>query len=69
MNAMRAKVLRKHLETFKMECGDRRIPLTLREVIWPRRLGRELRICESVKKEIWEVARVARRRTANLVTK
>ena len=56
-------------ETFKMECGDRRIPLTLRAVIWLRRLEQEVRICGSVNLEVWEVARVARRRASNLVTR
>ena len=38
MKAMRVKLLQKHVETLKMGCGDRRIPLTLRAVLEPRRL-------------------------------
>ena len=36
------------LNTFKMECGDRRVSLNLRAVIWLRQLEQGLRICESV---------------------
>ena len=36
VKALRVEVLRKDFETFKMGCGDRRIPLTLRAVIWLR---------------------------------
>ena len=65
MKAVTAAIPRKHLETFRMECGDRSIPQRLRAVIWLRRLSRacgfgKLRICE---------ARAGRRRAANLVTR
>ena len=33
VKAVKVKVLRKHFETLKMECGDGRIPLTLRAVL------------------------------------
>ena len=41
--AVTAASLRKHFETSKMGCGDRRVPPTLRAVPWLRRLEWKLR--------------------------
>ena len=38
LKAMRVKLLWKHVETLKMGCGDRHIPLTLRAALELRRL-------------------------------